>query len=120
MLHTVAQLDGRGEFHDRGIRTASRWPICLLHLGPGASHGGGRGQCVPDLADREPLEASAAGDPTAWMAGIRPRARRSRSSGVSGDAAQRLDPGTWAGVETTLADLARLYRPDALAQLAPS
>jgi len=29
-----------------------------------------------------------------------------------------LDPGTWAGVETTLADLARLHRPDELAHLA--
>src|SRR5882757_9172878 len=118
MLHTVAQLDGRGEFTDRGIHTASAVADLLrctavqgrrmVAVAAGVFPTSLTGE---PLAPRLPATALDGWEIDRAHAEVIERA-------LSSDAAQRLDPGTWTGVESTLADLARLYRPDELAQLA--
>jgi len=120
MLHTVAQLDGRGEFTDRGIRTASAVADLLCCTsGQARRMVAVAGSVFPTSLTGEPLEPRLPATATALDGWEIDRAHAEViERALSGDAAQRLDPGTWAGVETTLADLARLYRPDELAQLA--
>ncbi|HWN36319.1 MAG TPA: DUF222 domain-containing protein [Pseudonocardia sp.] len=120
MLHTVAQLDGRGEFTDRGIRTASAVADLLCCTsGQARRMVAVAGSVFPTSLTGEPLEPRLPATATALDGWEIDRAHAEViERALSSDAAQRLDPGTWAGVETTLADLARLYRPDELAQLA--
>ena len=120
MLHTVAQLDGRGEFTDRGIRTAAA-VADLLRCASGQARRlvAAAVSVFPTSLTGEPLEPRLPATATALGGWEIDRAHAEViQRALSSDAAGRLDPGTWAGVETTLADLARLHRPDELAHLA--
>jgi 5-methylcytosine-specific restriction protein A len=119
-LHTVARLDGEGEFADRGVRPApavadllrctlaeSRRIVALAaSVFPTSLHG-------EALQPRLPATATALGG---WEIGQAHGEVIERA--LSTHAAGRLAPEVWAGVEMQLADWARLYRPDQLVRLA--
>jgi len=119
-LHTVARLDREGEFAERGVRPAPavadllrcretearRLVAVAASVFPTSLRG-------EPLEPRLPATAMALGGWEIDQAHAEVIERVLRS-----DAAARLDPRLWANVETQLADLARIYRPDQLAGLA--
>ena len=119
-LHAVARLDSEGEFAERGMRPApavtdllrctpaqSRRIVALAaSIFPTSLHG-------EALEPQLPATATALG---AWEIGRAHGEVIERALGT--DAARRLAPEMWSGLEVQLADWARLYRPDELARLA--
>jgi len=119
-LRIIAQLDSDGEFAERGVRPAAGVADLL--------------RCTRVEA-RRMVAVAASVFPTS-LAGVALEPRLPATATVLGgweidrahaevieralssDAAGRLDPEVWTSVEATLADYARLHRPDELAKFA--
>jgi 5-methylcytosine-specific restriction protein A len=120
VLHAVARLDSEGEFTERGMRPTPA-VADLLRCTPAQSRRivALAGSIFPTSLRGEALEPRLPATATAlggWEIGRAHGEVIERALGS--DAAGRLSPEVWAGVEVQLADWARLYRPDELARLA--
>jgi 5-methylcytosine-specific restriction protein A len=120
MLYTVAQLDGRGEFTDRGVRTPAAVADLLRCTSVEARRLVAAATSVfPTSLSGELLEPRLPATATALGGWEIDRAHAEViQRALDSDAAGRLEPAVWSEVETMLADLARLHRPDELAKLA--
>jgi 5-methylcytosine-specific restriction protein A len=117
MLHTIAQLDADGVFPERGMRTSTAVADLLRCTSAEARRlVATAGSVFPTSLAGEPLEPRLPATATALGGWEIDRTHAEVIERLlSSDAAQRLDPETWAGVEAQLADAARQYRPNELA-----
>jgi len=118
-LHTIAQLDSDGVFVERGMRTAPAVADLLRCTRVEARRLVATAASVfPTSLAGEALEPRLPATATALGGWEIDRAHAEVIERLlSSDAARRLDPETWSGVETLLADAARQYRPDELAHV---
>jgi len=119
-LRIVAQLEGDGEFTERGVRPAAG-VADLLRCTRVEARGmvAVAASVFPTSLAGVPLEPRLPATATALGGWEIDRAHAEViERALSTDAAGRLDPEVWASVEAQLADWARLYRPDELAKFA--
>src|SRR5713101_7782189 len=109
-LHTIARLDREGEFAERGVRPAPA-VADLLRCRESESRRlvAVAGSVFPTSLHGEPLEPRLPATAMALGGWEIDQAHAEVIERVLGsDAAGRLDPETWAGAETQLADWARI------------
>ncbi|HEX4361631.1 MAG TPA: DUF222 domain-containing protein, partial [Pseudonocardia sp.] len=119
VLQTIAQLDSDGVFLERGMRTAPA-VADLLRCAPLEARRlvATAASVFPTSLAGEPLEPRLPATATALGGWEIDRAHAEVIERLlSSDAARRLEPETWSGVEVVLADAARRYRPDELAHV---